>query len=118
MGFVATEAVERLDYDFNPHINEKGTIPEPTTEMVEAFRNHIFGAVRASGIDPATLTGGKITMDNMDELLGKAKGVEEEMLVAVSDLTGISQQTLRRLPHRISAAFMGWIMGQFFSPEA
>lgn len=119
MGFVATEAIEALDYDFTPHVDAKGTIPEPSADAVETFRNHVMGAVRSSGLDPDMLASGRmqVSLDMMDDLLAKADGVEEEMLVATADLTGIDAAVLRRLPFRVRAAFMGWIMGQFFSPE-
>ena len=116
MGFKATEAVEELTYDFNPHAKASGTIPEPTSKQIEDYRDAIVTAVKASGIDPSG--GERITLDQMDELMEKSAEVESALLDATADLTGIAHDTLRALPYRLKAAFMGWIMGQFFSPEA
>lgn len=118
MGFVATEAVEELTYDFNPFADAKGTIPEPSSKQIEAYRNAIVSAFRSTGIDPEDVRGGKFSLDKMDELMEKTAGVEEAMVVATADLTGIATGTLRDLPYRPKAAFMGWVMGQFFNPEA
>lgn len=118
MGFKATEAVDELTYDFNPHVNQSGTIPEPTTAQVEDFRARIFNTVKDSGIDPEELASGKVGLDSMDTLLETASGIEAELLGAVADLTGIAQSTLNALPYRVRAAFFGWVMGEFFSPEA
>lgn len=116
MGFKATEAVEELTYDFRPHVDEYGTITEPTGKAVEAFRNRVFGSLKESGLDPEVLK--DMGLADMDELLAKSSAVEEETVNAVADLTGIANQSIWALPYRIRAAFVGWIMGQFFSPEA
>jgi hypothetical protein len=36
-GFKAQGVVEALDYDFNPYVAEKGTIPEPTDRQIAEF---------------------------------------------------------------------------------
>lgn len=118
MGFKATEAVERLDYDFNPHVDSAGTIPEPTTKQIEQFREHIFATFQASGLDPQMLTSGQVSLSALGDLMEKGSAVEKAMVTAVADVTGIPDRTLESLPYRIKAAFVGWIMGQFFSPEA
>lgn len=118
MGFKATEAVEALDYDFNPHIDSKGTIPEPSTRQIEDFRNSIFATFQASGIDPEQITSGKVSLSMMGDLMEKGNAVEKAMVTAIADVTGIPDRTLDALPYRIKAAFVGWIMGQFFDPEA
>lgn len=118
MGFKATEAVERLDYDFNPHVDMSGTIPEPSTRQIEDFRNAIFATFQASGIDPEAIGSGKVNLSMLGDLMEKGSAVEKAMVSAVADVTGIPDRTLESLPYRIKAAFVGWIMGQFFSPEA
>lgn len=118
MGFVATKAVEELTYDFNPHVKESGTIPEPSAKQVENYRDALIGALKETGLDPATIAAGKVSMSEVDDLMQKVEPLEVAMVNAVSDLTGISQQTLNALPFRIKAAFLGWVQGQFFSPEA
>lgn len=118
MGFVATEAVEALDYDFNPHVDAKGTIPEPSTRQIEDFRTAIFTTLQASGLDPEALSSGKVNLAMLGDLMEKGSAVERAMVTAVADLTGIPDRTLEALPYRIKAAFVGWVTGQFFSPEA
>lgn len=118
MGFKATEAVEELTYDFTPHANVSGTIPEPSSKAIEDYRDAIFSAFKATGLNPEEMRDGKMTFDRLDEVMEKSKDMEEAMLSATADLTGLAHSTLRDLPYRVKAAFMGWIMGQFFSPEA
>ena len=118
MGFKATEAVEELTYDFHPHVKVAGTIPEPSSKQIEDFRERLISSVKATGLNPEALHSGNVSMEQVDELLDKADGIEEEMLSAVADLTGIAHDTLRALPHRIKSAFMGWVVGQFLNPEA
>lgn len=117
MGFKATEAVEELTYDFRPHLDRSGAIPEPSTKQIEKFRTALFDTFQASGIDPSTL-GAKMDLSSIGDLMEKASTVEEAMVGAVADLTGIADRDLNALPYRIKAAFVGWIMGQFFNPEA
>lgn len=118
MGFKATEAVEELTYDFTPHSPTKGTIPEPTSKQIEDYRDALVSAFKSTGLNPEDIQGGRVTFDRLDELMERMKPLEEAMLNATADLTGIAHSTLRELPYRVKAAFMGWIMGQFFSPEA
>lgn len=119
MGFKATEAVEELTYDFNPHANAAGTIPEPTTAQIEHYRDTVFMALKASGLAEQMQAGEQeFNFDRMDELLQKTSEVEAQMVAATADLTGLDAGTLAALPYRVKAAFLGWIMGQFFSPEA
>jgi len=122
MGFKATEAVEELAYDFHPHADASGVIPEPTTKQVETFRNVIFGEVKnlaaALGMNFEEEGGGKLTLDKFDTLMEKSSEVEALTVDAVADLTGLSNHLLNGLPYRIKAAFVGWIVGQFLNPEA
>lgn len=118
MGFKATEAVEELTYDFNPYVKESGTIPEPTVSQVDAFRRRLFEAFRGTGLDIESVRAGKIDLSQVDTLLETVDGLEAEMTSAVADLTGIAHSTLNALPARVKQAFMGWITGEFASPEA
>lgn len=121
MGFKATEAVEELSYDFAPY-GPAGTIPEPTTKQVEAFRATMFGSLRSLmeglGIKPEDLDKTKVTLDLLDTVMEKSSEAEDMVVHAVADLTGIADHTLNALPYRIKAAFLGYITGQFLNPEA
>lgn len=117
MGFVATEAVEELSYDFNPYVDAAGKIPEPTSKQVDTFRRQMMGAVETLGLSPEDIQSGKIGFEQIGAVMDKAGVVEKDMLDAIADLTGIANQTLDRLPYRIQAAFTGYIIGMFLRPE-
>lgn len=118
MGFVASEQVEVLTYDFAPHNTASGTIPEPTSRQVDSFRREAMGSAEALGLSPEELTSGTIDFSKMGDLMEKAGVVEQGMLNAVADLTGIPNNVLNDLPYRVQAAFVGWIVGMFLNPEA
>lgn len=118
MGFVATEVVEEMTYDFRPHADASGTIPEPSNKQVERFRHSLMASVEELGIDPEQMRTGKIDYEQVGALMEKAGQVEQHLLDAVADLTGIANSTLNALPYRIQAAFVGWIVGMFMRPEA
>lgn len=118
MGFVASEEIESLTYDFNPHVDVKGTIPEPTTDQVDAYRAAFFNSAKQLlGVDE---DGDSVEaqMRAMDKLLETNKEVEIEATKATADLTGISFDVLVDLPFRVRSAFLGWVMGVFLNPEA
>lgn len=114
MGFKATEAVEELSYDFNPHVKVEGIIPEPSSKAIEDYRNAIVTAMKDAGLDEDR----EYKMSDMDEILEVSDKLEAAIVSATADLTGIAHDTFEKLPYRIKAAFLGWIMGQFFNPEA
>lgn len=125
MGFIASEAVEELSYDFGQY-GPKGVIPEPTTKQVEAFRNVMLGSLQtlasSLGLNISDL-GPKgpevpVTLEMLDTLLEKSEEAEHLVVTAVADLTGIPEHTLNALPYRVKAAFLGYITGAFLSPEA
>jgi hypothetical protein len=118
MGFVASQEVEELTYDFSPYSDAHGTIPEPTTRQVETFRNALMGSVETLGLTPEQLTSGKIDFAMVGDLIQKANAVEQSMVDAVADVTGIANSVLNGLPYRPKAAFCGWIVGVFLRPEA
>lgn len=117
MGFVAAEQVEELTYDFRPHEPVHGTIAEPPSKAVDDYRNAVFGALRDSGLDPEIMKAG-VPLDQIDTLLKQTDAIEQTMLEATAALTGIDATVLGRLPYRVKSAFLGWVMGQFFNPEA
>jgi hypothetical protein len=117
-GFKAAEAVEELAYDFRPYDDTHGVIPEPSSKQIEKFQKVVFGTVRNLGLTPEDMTGEtKVTFDLIESVMDKSHEVERDILVAVGELTGIEAGTIEGLPHRVKSAFMGWIMGEFLSPE-
>lgn len=117
MGFKAQEVVEELTYDFRPHNDANGTIPEPTAAQIDTYRQAVVGGLRGLGLDPSIIEGQSISLDQFDEVLSKGSVMEGVMVEATAGLTGIPAATLSALPYRIQQAFVGWIMGLFFSPE-
>lgn len=118
MGFVATEKVEALTYDFNPYAAVSGTIPEPTTRQVEDFRRAMFRSIEGLGLSAEDFATGKIGFEQVGQIMEKAGEVEQSLLDAVADLTGIANSVLNALPYRVKAAFSGYIVGVFLRPEA
>ena len=118
MGFQASEAVEELSYNFTPYNDAHGTIPEPTAKQVERFRSAIVGSVTSLGLNPEEVSSGKVGFDQVGALMEKAGEVEQTLLDAISDLTGIPNSVLNSLPYRVQAAFSGYIVGVFLNPEA
>ena len=114
-GFKASEAVEELSYDFHPYVDVAGVIPEPTGDQIEAYRTALVTGLQGlnlKGLDPANLD-----LSTMDDLMAKVPELEALILGAPSVLTGIPEATRDALPYRVSRAFVGYIMGTFFSPE-
>ena len=120
MGFKATEQVSELTYDFNPHLDLSGSIPEPTADQVETFRRAIYGALK----EVAPLLGlGKDAplgeqLQHMDAMLSSSADFEHTVIQAVSNLSGIPAPSLEGLPYRVRGAFCGWVLGIFLAPEA
>jgi len=117
MGFVASEAVETLTYDFRPYAEAHGTIPEPTTRQVETFRAAMMSSVQELGLSPEQIQTGRIDFEQVGTLIEAAGRVEQTLLDAVADLTGIANSVLNALPYRVQAAFSGYIVGVFLRPE-
>lgn len=119
MGFVASEAVEKLTYDFTGFDDWKGDIPEPSSHQLDEFRQALSATVTALGISPEDVATGKIKLEQIPGLMEKGSIAEQAMVDAVADLTGLPNQRLNKLPYRVKAAFVGYITGVFNSnPEA
>ena len=121
MAFKADEKLEKLDYDFTPYVDLKGTIPEPSTKQVETFQQVMAKIYQDAGGVIQPDEGGKIkvTAENIDSVLAVNKEIDSAMAHAVADVTGFADQTLQKLPPRLRTAFVGWIAGVFLAgPEA
>jgi hypothetical protein len=116
-GFKAN-AIEALTYDFRPYAKVEGEVPEPSAADIEKYRTSLMEAIKALGLDPEVLSSGKMNLGLLDGLLEKSRDLEESMLDATAELTQVDRVTLDALPYRVSRAFMGYVMGAFFSPEA
>lgn len=123
MGFKAAQ-IEKLNYDFRPYKDVSGTIEEPSSAQVEKFREAMGDVMKqAADIDPDTWGGGsedlttEVMVARIDLTLSKSAEVERATTDAVIELTGLAHDLIWSLPYRTRAAFSGWIVGEFFSPE-
>lgn len=128
MGFKAEDAVEQLDYDFNPYVRAKGVIAEPSSDQIDTFRTSIAAAYQEMGLDPELLQSavagggeaGASMLEHFSEIMESTTGVEAKIARAVSVLCDGSptEEQISALPHRVKALFLGWMTGTFFNPEA
>lgn len=123
-GFVAQGVVEALDFDFNPYVKAKGTIPEPTDNQIAHFLREIkaiFSEARSGlpeDIDPADASSVLAAIDNLDleaqiASLGKMAQAYAELC---SDTPSAAQ--IMALPMRVRAIFFAWLQEQVMAPEA
>lgn len=150
MGFNVETVVEPMDWDFsNPTIvpgacdDDKGIIPEPSTEMVDLFRARYYGLLdqlskaavnteqheNESPIDAANRIledAARPLDDRLREWAEKtaepdknAQLVDEEMIRIVADVCGGSptEAQLRKLPSRHFRAFCSWLNDQLEHPK-
>lgn len=150
MGFNVETVVEPMDWDFsNPTIvpgacdDDKGIIPEPTTEMVDLFRARYYGlldqlskaAVNTEQREDETpveaanriLEDAKRPLDDRirewaertAEPDKNAQLIDEEMIRIVADVCGGSptEAQLRKLPSRHFRAFCSWLNDQLEHPK-
>lgn len=117
MAFVASTAVEPLEYDFTGFVDgpeAKGTVPEPSQQAMAGYRKavlKIIGEYRdVQDIDPAEMT---------DEELSTMSVRAEELEKRMDELTARlckntpSVEVLAKLPWRHKMLFSRWIQEQF-----
>lgn len=121
--FDALAVVEPLEFDFNPHLDLKGTIVEPSEERLSKFFEAMIATQKAApkalkGLDP----GGD--PEKMVAALGKLpEGSLAAMLARLNkpyaDLCGgfPTEAQISKLPPRVRLAFFGWLSGEL-NPEA
>lgn len=117
-GFVATEAVEALDYDFTGYGGTKGTIPEPTTAHLDRFFEAVQGLSTRVGVGPDA------SAEEVAQAVAKiskrdAAEFTNQIKAAIVGLCGgsPSQEDVDVLPYRVLMAFLGWLM-EALRPEA
>lgn len=128
-GFDAAEAVERLDYDFRPHVEAHGTIPEPSREELDEFWEGRRRILEDAGVSLAELEG----FDPLDPQSRRAiieafASIPEEKRKAMSPaaLDNVAalakgkptRDELDALPGRLQDAFIGWLMGMLSNPTS
>lgn len=124
-GFQALGVVEALDYDFNPYVAEKGTIPEPTDNQITEFLSGMKGIIteaRASVPEGLTAEGA-----SAETILEALEDTDPE--VAIRQMTKMceiysalcsgtpSPEHIRQLPMRVRNIFFSWLQQEVMSPE-
>lgn len=124
MGFVARQAIARLDYDFGgiPEAPEldgvKGITPEPSQDQIRTLQ---VGIRKLLGLDADA--------DEDEVIEGVAEAVSAMERRAEVDLELVrlyadacsqqpSTEQMLALPHRLLAAFLGYLAGEFNTPTA
>jgi DNA-binding GntR family transcriptional regulator len=112
MGFDVSTAVEPLDFDFGQY-GPKGTIPEPSTERLDRFKREMRELMEEVSGKPA-----ESEQDTERRLAALTpedwQKLDTRMYAIVARLCGnsLTAAQLRKLPPRVSQAFVGWLMGQ------
>lgn len=120
MSFVASGAVEALDWDFRPYLKAYGTITEPSDDQVKAMNKALRAAtvaVTGEDFDPQDRKAlvrvfGKLSDEQLAEM-------EQTNLDAIAIVTGTSpaREDIERLPFRIKRAFLKWLITELNGPE-
>lgn len=122
MGFVAAEAVAALDYDFSglgvPELEGvKGTSPEPSQDQVR----DMYDAIRK-----LYSLGEYADTEEMTESVAKSLSREDikdrdlELAKIYADACSQKPTTeqVLALPHRVRAAYIGYLSGELLTPTA
>lgn len=123
-GFVAEGVVEPLDYDFNPYLSLKGTIPEPTDKQIETFllsMKELYVKAQKDAPDLGELESKEdilAAIDKVDpttqiKLMGDMAVIYAELCSGTPTAAQIS-----KLPVRVRTVFFAWLQDQVMSPEA
>jgi hypothetical protein len=117
MGFDASNAVEALDWDFAPHVQASGTVPEPSDRILRGFQAAMTRNLTDLGVDRAQLGSPQqlvAALADVDEK--KLEKAADKVNKALADLCqgSPSLEQLEQLPPRVRNAFMGWLTGLLF----
>lgn len=129
--FDAGSVVDPLDYDFTTvngykHRRAKGTIPEPTDEMITTFISDLRDLMKEAGSVVGDVAGLDLAnpaeffqqLDNYDP--AKLLDIYKGMAAACSKLCSgqPSAEEIAALPIRIRVRFFQWLQQEVVSPEA
>lgn len=136
MGFKAEWVAEPLDYDFRPYVDVEGTIPEPSTKLVDQFRRRWDALMRAAeqaveNRKDATPDGpefaeGKPLKDLLDVWAtydGDSDPAVEQLNVAIVKLIAFVCQNkptvaqISKLPNRQRRAFIAFVRAEMLDPK-
>lgn len=124
MGFVARQAVAALDFDFSgiPEAPEldgvRGVIPEPSQEQVRTMQVELR---KLLGLD-ADADADEITEGVAEQVsaIDRREATDLELVRIYADCCSQTPSTKQMLllPHRVLAAFLGYLAGEFNTPTA
>ena len=134
MGFVAGDAVEKLEWNFRPYVDADGVTPEPSTDEIAMLQVALqrFVAIGQRGLDDGTPKNaleetGPLSIEAAFELLDpdSMAGTPEATEVIVSLLEVVEKVThgsptaeqILALTGRIRREFLAWIAGSLLDPK-
>jgi hypothetical protein len=150
MAFNVTDVVEPMDWDFtdttvvrDATADDKGRIPEPSTEMVDLFRARYYGLfeqlnkaevntevrdaeTRLEAAERILEEARKPLSDRIEKWAAdtaepdkNAQLIDEEMIRIVADVCGgcPTEAQLRKLPSRHFRAFCRWLNNELEAPK-
>lgn len=107
-GFDAAGAVEPLDWNFRPHVDASGTIPEPTDSQVTKLMETLRLVIGEQPLE-------RLSKMSEDE----QRAVNDQLLDAVVTVcsSSPSREQIEGLPFRVQRAFFGWLFGSLLDPQ-
>lgn len=117
MGFNADTVVQKLEWNFRPHVEASGVSPEPSTEKVGAFFDQLHIILeRPDGEEtvPSNIAAMMAAMST-----SQLAYADEKLIAAYADLLGDcpNAEQIGSLPHRTRLAFFGYVTGQVTDPS-
>jgi hypothetical protein len=122
--FKAQGVVEALDWDFNPYVAAKGTIPEPTDTQIAEFFTGLKDVIKEArdsvteGIsedsDPVDIMAA--LEDTDPEIAIKQMGKMCEVYSRLCSGTPTAE-SIHQLPMRVRNIFFSWLQQEVMSPE-
>lgn len=118
--FDAGKAVPDLEYDFRKYGGGKGTIPEPSDEIMAKYSRDmavLANEVSGEDIDPTDIravmrAAAEVSESELIEQQEQAAEITAELCQKTPN-----KDDLMGLPPRVRRAFYGWLNGQL-NPEA
>jgi hypothetical protein len=123
--FVLSEEVSSLEYNFEPYAG-KGTIPEPSSLQITAFKKGLAQMVEYSArnedidVDVEKLPTSEYAARLSKLLREDTSEYDDKVLHMIADVCSDtpSYDDLTALPFRARQAFLGWVIGALIVPEA
>lgn len=123
--FKADSELDPLTYDFRPHAELDGTVPEPSQDQVQEFYDRLGNQVRYALAGDPRLEGYDPTdPEKVGDLLASLtiddnRALHEQLIVMHADVCSNQPDAdaIRKLPFRLRRAWFGAVQG-WLRPEA